>query len=342
MPTVKLKTDTGISVISVPGRLEELRQVCSPKSTILIVDENVLRLHEEKFEGFQVINAGSGEGNKTLENAARIYGDLIHHEVDRSWTIVGIGGGIATDLTGYIASTYLRGLKFGFVSSTLLGQVDASIGGKNGLNYEGYKNMIGVIRQPAFVLCDTGLLETLPRREFTGGFAEIIKYAAIRRADLYPYLQEHMHEAVAADMNILGKLIYESVLTKVSIVESDETEKGERKLLNFGHTFGHALEKMYHISHGEAVAIGMMMAGKLSVNLGMIAEEKVAGLKQLIMAAGLPVEMKADLSAMADIMRNDKKRKGEDLQFILLEDIGKAVVRSIPVNELKPVLNDLY
>ncbi len=341
MPTVKLKTGAGVSEILIPGKISDLTKFCDPGSTILLVDENIRKLHGDKFEGFRIISSGSGEKDKTLENAARIYGEMIKTEADRSWTIVGIGGGITTDLTGFVASTFLRGLRFGFVSTTLLGQVDAAIGGKNGVNYEGYKNMIGVIRQPDFVLCDTDLLATLPRREFTGGFAEIIKCAAIRRADLFPYLQENIAEALAGRADILNKLIYESVITKIEVVESDETEQGDRKLLNFGHTFGHALEKLYRVSHGEAVAIGMVMAGRLSVKLGMISSVKTDSLEELITAAGLPVKMDVDPSAIAEVMHSDKKRRGNMLQFILLEDIGKAVIKSIPVKDLNSIMHDL-
>ncbi|HYW94748.1 MAG TPA: 3-dehydroquinate synthase [Bacteroidales bacterium] len=342
MPTIKLNTGAGTTEISIPGRLEDIRRLCNPARTILLVDENVNRLHGQTFDGFMVIDIGSGEGSKTIDHASWIYGELISREVDRSWSVVGIGGGIATDLAGFIASTFLRGLNFGFVSTTLLGQVDAAIGGKNGLNYKGYKNMIGVIRQPGFVICDTELLKSLPKREFIGGFAEIIKYAAIRRPDLYPYLQNHILEATSFNNEVLTHLIRESVATKIEIVESDEHERGDRKLLNFGHTCGHALEKRYQVSHGEAVAIGMILAGRLSVNLGMISSGKVSGLEKLIAEAGLPVEMDFDITEIAEIMRSDKKRRGDDLQFILLEDLGKAVVKSIPLNDLNAMLHDLY
>ncbi len=342
MPTVELKSNGGRSEICIPGTIGDLESYCDPKSTILLVDANVRRLHGDKLEGFQVIDTGFGEENKTLQNASRIYGLMIEKELDRSWTIVGIGGGITTDLTGFVASTFLRGLRFGFISTTLLGQVDAAVGGKNGVNYEGLKNMIGIIRQPDFVLCDTEVLKTLPRREFIGGFAEIIKYAAIRRADLFPYLQEHILEAAGYGMDILTHLIFESVLTKIEIVESDENEKGDRKLLNFGHTFGHALEKLYHISHGEAVAVGMLIAARLSVNLGMLSDDKLTGLEDLIKTTGLPTSMQWDPDNLAVVMRSDKKRKGSEMQFILLEDIGKAVIRNLPLADLKPIMHDLY
>jgi 3-dehydroquinate synthase len=341
MQKAELNTGAGKTEILIPGHLQDLRSYCNPENTILIADGNVRQLHGDKLKDFRVIDAGTGEGSKTLEKAGEIYGQLIELEVDRSSTLVGVGGGITTDLTGYIASTFLRGLRFGFAATTLLGQVDAAIGGKNGLNYKGYKNMIGVIRQPEFVLCDTDLLRTLPEREFRGGFAEIIKYAAIRRADLYPYLQEHLADALQFDMDVLTYLIRESILTKIDIVESDETEQGNRKLLNFGHTFGHALEKLYHIGHGEAVAIGMIIACRLSVNLGMISADKTKGLEKMIVSAGLPVDMDWDPDEMASAMRTDKKRRGGGLQFILLEDIGRAVVKNIPVQELNRLMHDL-
>ena len=165
-------------------------------------------------------------------------------EADRASFIVGIGGGIVCDVTGYAASTYLRGLKFGFVASTLLAQVDAAVGGKNGVNWEGYKNMIGVFNQPDFVICDPLLLRTLPRREVLSGMAEVVKHALIADAGLFSYLEENGSGVLDLRPEVMERLVCDSVRIKSSIVNRDEREKGERRLLNFGHTFGHALEKV--------------------------------------------------------------------------------------------------
>ncbi|MBE0653248.1 MAG: 3-dehydroquinate synthase, partial [Bacteroidales bacterium] len=256
MSKIILKTASGESSIYVPGNLETLNTMIPQGSALILADANVLKFHAGRIGQFPVISIPSGEKSKSMESYASVFQQMMDMNVDRSWFLVGVGGGITTDLAGFVASTYFRGIRFGFVSTTLLGQVDASIGGKNGINFKGYKNLIGVIRQPDFVLCDTTLLKTLPKKEFIGGFAEIIKYAFIYRKDLYPYLVEHLSGALEFDDEILKYLVKESVLTKVNIVSGDEFETGDRKLLNFGHTFGHALEKLYGISHGEAVAIG--------------------------------------------------------------------------------------
>ncbi|MGC9344901.1 MAG: 3-dehydroquinate synthase, partial [Bacteroidales bacterium] len=227
MSLIKLKTGAGKTEIVVPASMEELGAWVSPESTILIVDENVLTFHGKKLEKFPVISVKEGEESKSLESYAEIFQQLMDKNVDRTWKIVGVGGGIVTDLAGFVASTYFRGIPFGFVSTTLLGQVDAAIGGKNGINYKGYKNLVGVIRQPEFVLCDLQSLKTLPKKEFIGGFSEIIKYAFIKRAELYPYLVENLDAALGFDMNILEYLVNESIKVKTEIVSRDEMEKGD-------------------------------------------------------------------------------------------------------------------
>lgn len=341
MNRIKLKTYAGETGIFIPGSMEKLDELVSPKSTIILADENVLKYHREKIASFPIIPVAEGEESKSLSTYNDIFQLLLDFNVDRSWNLVGIGGGITTDLAGFIASTYFRGIKFGYVSTTLLGQVDAAIGGKSGINYKGYKNLIGVINQPQFVLCDTESLKTLPAKEFIGGFSEIIKYAFIRRKDLFPYLIEHLEKAIEFEMDILEYLVKESVKTKVEIVEGDEFERGERKLLNFGHTFGHALEKLYGISHGEAVAIGMMLAAKTSVNLGMIDKEVISHLENLLVCGGLPVGMDFDPDLMLETMKKDKKRRKNNMDFILLEDIGKAVIKEVPLKNISSLLHDL-
>ncbi len=341
MKTEVLKTLSGECQIVIPRGMTELKDHMDPSSSIILADSNVLRIYSSELSSFRVIDAGTGEKAKDIEHAASVIGRLIELGIDRNTLIVGVGGGIITDLTGFIASVFLRGVRFGFVSTSLLGQVDAAIGGKNGVNYQGYKNMIGTIRQPDFVFCDIASLSTLPSRDFTGGFSEIIKYGAIKRPDLFDYLEDNILPALQKERNVLEYLIFESVMTKKVIVERDEREMGERKLLNFGHTFAHAIEKIYQKSHGEAVAIGMVMAAKLSVNLGLMPSSIEVRLRALIENAGLPTEMETDPKAMAEVMRRDKKRAGDKMSFVLLESIGKAITFDIPISEIETVLEEI-
>jgi 3-dehydroquinate synthase len=341
MRKLNLITSTEKSEVFIGGNIDEVTSRFDKTKTIVLADENLFRLHPLKFNGFSVISIGSGEKAKSMEQAVILYHKLLEMEVDRSWSLIGAGGGIATDLSGFVASTFLRGITFGFVSTTLLGQVDAAIGGKNGVNLDGYKNMIGIIRQPEFVFCDIESLSTLPEREFLGGFAEIIKYGAIRDKKYFEYLDTHLEKGLSKDKLILESIIHESIRNKIEVVQADENEIGERKTLNFGHTFAHGFEKLYKIPHGEAVAMGMILAARLSVNLGLLDALKCTELENLIKRTGLPVQMEFDTDLLEDVMKKDKKRAGGEISFILLEDLGKAIIRKIQVNNLKSILNDL-
>ena len=267
---------------------------------------------------------------------------MIAGEIDRSSFVLGIGGGIVCDLAGYIASTYLRGLSFGFVSTSLLSQVDASIGGKNGVNYEGYKNMVGVIRQPDFVICDPSMLSTLPESEYRMGFAEVIKYGAILNADLFNLLEQVHAKALGRDEVTLEEIISICVDAKCRIVETDEKESGERRLLNFGHTFAHAFEKNSGIAHGEAVSIGMVLAAGISEKLGLIPAGEVDRLRDLILKYRLPVAYPHRCDQIFEIMKRDKKRDGDHIGLILLESIGRAIVHDVELKTLKNWINDLH
>jgi 3-dehydroquinate synthase len=341
MKKLSLASTSGTCEVFIGGSFSEIIAAYDRNKTVIMADENLLRYHAERFEGIPVISIGSGEKAKSMDQAVKIFHRLLEMDVDRSWSLIGVGGGISTDLSGFVASTFLRGISFGFVSTTLLGQVDAAIGGKNGVNLDGYKNMIGVIRQPEFVLCDMDSLATLPEREFIGGFAEIIKYGAIRDLKFFDYLEINLEKGLAKDPMVLETMIYESVKNKIEVVQSDENEIGERKTLNFGHTFAHSFEKLYRIPHGEAVALGMVLAAKLSVNLGLLEPLKAESLEKMIRRSGLPFHMDFDPELMADTMKKDKKRTGGEISFILLEDIGKSIIRKIPVNDLKSMLYDL-
>ena len=291
-----------------------------------------------------VIEIGLGEENKTLCTIQEIYGKFLEMELERDSLVVGIGGGIVCDVAGFAASTYARGVKFGFVPTTLIAQADASVGGKNGVNLQGYKNLVGTIRQPEFVLCDFELLKTLPQRELACGFAEVIKHAAIADAALFSYLEEHLAEALTFKRPVIEKVIHDSLLVKTAIVAADEKESGNRMKLNFGHTVGHAIEKCLSMRHGEAVAIGMVAAANLSCAKGMIAEKDAKRVAALLEKAGLPTQIakgKADAAALLDAVKKDKKRKGGRIRMSLLQEIGKAKICEVELGELEGVLRDL-
>ena len=338
---LELKTNSSSSKIYVGGKLKDAISLFPGRKVVLLVDENVIRFHGDSLPGVPVIPVYSGESSKSFDQVIRIYNELMKNEVDRNCAIIGIGGGITTDVAGFVASTFLRGISFGFVATTLLAQVDAAIGGKNGINLEGYKNMIGIIRQPEFVICDLEMLKTLDNKEFISGFAEIIKYGAIRNQDFFHYIESNIYDGINMKMEVLEKMVSESAKSKIEVVEKDEKESGERKTLNFGHTFAHAFEKLYKISHGEAVAIGMVLAAKLSVNLRLLHSSKADRLQALINKSTLPIHIDFDIDQVCDVMRRDKKRDGQEIKFILLEDIGKAIIKSISVNEINSILYDL-
>jgi 3-dehydroquinate synthase len=276
MKKLLVRAASGSSQILVGESIDNLKQYVDARRAVIITDNTVARLYQKQFPNCPVILIDSGEQIKTLETVTTIFNQLVDLEVDRSTLILGIGGGIVCDIAGFVASTYMRGTPFGFVSTTLLSQVDASVGGKNGVNFGGYKNMVGVFNQPAFVVCDMMLLKTLPFREIQCGFAEIIKHGAIADHRMLDFIENHRDAALDLESRIVEHLVYRSIEIKAGVVTRDEREKGERRKLNFGHTFGHAIEKLTGIPHGEAVGIGMVMAAALSVKKGLLAQTRPA------------------------------------------------------------------
>jgi 3-dehydroquinate synthase len=342
MKEILLHTSDSSCRILVGESFQNLADYLPGKKLVIITDENVYRHYGDAFPEGLLITVKPGESSKTLDTASDIYGRMIDGEIDRASFVLGIGGGIVCDLAGYVASTYLRGLSFGFVSTTLLSQVDASIGGKNGVNHEGYKNMVGVIRQPDFVICDPAMLSTLPAYEYRMGFAEVIKYGAIMHADLFNLLDEVHAEALGGDVRTLEEIIGICVEAKCRIVEADEKESGQRRLLNFGHTFAHAFEKNSGIPHGEAVSAGMVLAAGISEKLGMIPSGDVDRLRDLILKYRLPVTYPHSHDPVFEAMKRDKKRDGGYIGLILLESIGKAIVHEVEMETLKNWIDDLH
>jgi len=332
---------TGDSSILIGESLQNLREYINSEEAVIITDKNVRRFYSKDFPHYEVIEIGTGEKIKNLDTVQAIYGKLVEIEADRSSFIVGIGGGIVCDIAGFVASTYLRGVRFGFVPTTLLSQADAGVGGKNGVNFSGYKNMVGVFSQPEFVICDMNLLKSLPEKEIRCGFAEIVKHAAIADADLFSFLEGHHRKALKLDAEVLERLVYDSVLIKSSIVGRDEIERGERRKLNFGHTFGHAIEKSTGLSHGEAVSLGMVIASELSARRGLLPEKDRQRIEALLKKLKLPIRLRVDGKGVLDALRRDKKRKGEGIYFVSLHSIGNAVVEEIPMRELEAALHQI-
>ena len=338
MKVVNIKSHNRESVIMIGERLENLNKYLPVKNPIIITDTNVLDCWGKQFPPGDVITIGTGEAIKSLDTVSYVYEQLLKLEVDRASFIVGIGGGIVCDIAGFVASTYMRGVKFGFVSSTLLSQVDASVGGKNGVNFGGYKNIVGVFNQPEFVICDLHLLKTVPQKEILSGFAEIIKHGAIADKNLFIYLEENRDRALSLDLPVIEKLVYDSVIIKSKIVNQDEKEKGERRKLNFGHTFGHAIEKITKVRHGEAVSAGMVIASELAVKKKALAVKDSNRLADLLDKYGLPVRIKFECNEVLETLRKDKKREGDLIYFVLLSEIGNAYVEQIAIQEMEAVL----
>ena len=342
MKTFEIHGSTGKSTIQVGEKLENLAKYLPTQDVVIITDINLKHFYQKKFPPHPMITINTGEQIKNLETVRYIYEKLVEIGADRSTFIVGIGGGIVCDITGFVASTYLRGVRFGFIASTLLSQVDASVGGKNGVNFKGYKNIVGVFNQPEFVICDLELLKTLPEKELLSGFAEIVKHAVIGDVHLFEYLEKHYQKALALDMEVIEKLVYDSIIIKSGIVNRDEMEKGERRKLNFGHTFGHAMENTAGVLHGEAVSAGMVMACALSVKRGHLSEKHFERIERLLQKLGLPVRLQAHKKAVLDALQKDKKRKGDRIYFVLLHEIGNSYVRQIPIRELADLTHDFF
>jgi 3-dehydroquinate synthase len=338
MKIIEIQGQSGISKIIINESLENLTKYVPAKRTVIITDHNVSFYYRSHFPGWEVVEIGTGEKIKTLDTVQYIYKKLVDREIDRSCFIVGIGGGIVCDITGFVASTYMRGLPFGFVSTTLLSQVDASVGGKNGVNFQGYKNMIGVFNQPSFVICDPGMLKTLPKKELLCGFAEIVKHTAIGDRAHFDFLEKHCKEALELDEEVIARLVNDSMIVKSSIVQRDEKEKGERRKLNFGHTYGHALEKTIGIPHGEAVSIGMVVAANLSVRRNLLQKAEAEKIRQLLDRLHLPTKTTANKEKIWDAIKKDKKKEGQGIHFVLLKTIGEAVIEEISLKDLGEVI----
>lgn len=326
----------------------DYRWLVQGKQILVVRDINVpnkilesLKKSLDKSEAYEVfhIDLETNEKNKSFEGIMPIYTLLNEKKFNRDSLIIGLGGGITTDMAGFVASTYLRGVNLIQIPTTLLSQVDAAIGGKTGINFSGSKNNIGAFYQPELVLMDTLTLKSLPKKDFIAGLAEIIKHSLIADNNLFQRLENIFIEGRSLSEEELIQIIYESSLIKAFIVSNDEKEKGDRALLNFGHTFGHAFEGSQSLdgfSHGEAVGLGMICASNLSLLLGNISQEEYRRITALIKSVGLPFEIPEnfDMNEFMQAMSRDKKILSKKLRFITLRGIGKAEITENPDKEL--------
>ena len=324
----------------VVGNVGELLPTLLPHKRVVVVsDTNIDRHYHSLIEPYDHILIGLGESSKTLKTLDVIYRRFIELGVDRSCFVLAIGGGIVTDVAGFAASTFMRGLEFGFISTSLLGQVDASVGGKNGVNVEGYKNMVGTFTQPKFVICDVDLLRTLSPREFRTGLAEIIKAAVIADAELFEMLEQADFSTLQRDSDTLREMVYRAIKVKADIVERDERESGDRRLLNLGHTLAHAIEKSSSkFNHGEAVAVGLAMIAEVAANRDMLAVADKERIVALLERAGFALEPPVEVRTLLKAVKRDKKAEGDSIHVVFPLGVGNCCVEKMPLEEFKAMV----
>ncbi|MGQ4649465.1 3-dehydroquinate synthase [Lyngbya aestuarii] len=327
------------------------------KKVLLVSNPAIFRRYGEraiaalKLVGYDVSSRTlpAGERYKTLKSLQKIYDAALQNRLERSSTMVALGGGVIGDMTGFAAATWLRGINFVQVPTSLLAMVDASIGGKTGVNHPQGKNLIGAFHQPRFVLIDPSVLKTLPAREFRAGMAEVIKYGIIWDAQLFAKLEEsrRLDQMRYLDEKLLSLILSASCQSKADVVSQDEKEAGLRAILNYGHTIGHAVESLTGyklVNHGEAVAIGMVAAGQIAVKLQMWSSEEAQRQDALIEKTGLPTQLPSglDIEAIIDALQTDKKVKDGKVRFVLPTQIGEVTVTDqVPADVIRQVLQQM-
>lgn len=322
------------STVSVGRSWRDYANYVPSKGVVIITDENIRRLYGDQFPDYPMLEIPSGEKSKKLAVIEDLSARLIELGIGRNGFLLAIGGGVVCDITGFLASVYMRGIRSGFISTSLLSQVDASIGGKNGVNIGNAKNMVGTFSQPEFVLCDPDMLQTLPADEYLSGLSEIIKTGAILDEELFTSIESNYDDIIKRDPGLLRELISRSVELKAFVVNEDEYETGLRRILNFGHTFGHVIETVAGQKHGFAVASGMVLAGNISGRLGLLNPSENERLRKLIERFGLLEVFNIPTGDFISMISRDKKKEEDEINFVLIERIGKAVVKKMKPTDL--------
>lgn len=343
MRKILVKASSPYEIIVGNGLLENcgtmVRSVCQPQTVVLVTDDIVDELYSAKVikslaaSGFAVRKFvfPNGEASKSFPTLNRLYTMLADYEITRTDCIIALGGGVVGDLAGYAAATYLRGVDFIQIPTTLLAQVDSSVGGKTAIDIPAGKNLVGAFKQPKIVICDTDALSTLKKETFSDGMGEVIKYAMVRSKDLF------MKIMTTSAKKDIENIICECINIKRQIVEKDEFDKGERMLLNFGHTFGHAIEKAQNytgMSHGHAVGVGMCIITKFAEEIGYCKAGTLTALKKCLKKYGLPTTVDLNMDTLIDLTLNDKKRTANSIYLVLCSEIGCAEAKKFPVNAM--------
>jgi 3-dehydroquinate synthase len=315
-----------------------IASIAKDKQIIYLIDACVFEKHTSLFKASPYILIPSGEASKCWSTIDFIIHQLLVLNANRQTLLVGVGGGVVSDITGFVAAIYMRGIEFGFVPTTLLSMVDAAIGGKNGINFGEQKNLIGTFNLPSFLLMDYAFLNSLPIDEFKNGFGEIIKYACLSDVRFFDMLFMHTIEDYQKDIHKIDALIQHCVSTKNKMVMADFKESHVRKLLNFGHTIGHAIEKAHTIPHGQAVGLGILYACKLSETLRKFDPANTIKIKNLLQQYQLPTQITFSNDLIDSMVKHDKKSTDKGIDFILLDSIGKPHIQNIPIDQLKELI----
>jgi 3-dehydroquinate synthase len=340
---------------SFDGLLNELGKIgVEDKRLCILTDDQVGRIYggeltellTGKCQKVITVAFPQGEGSKTLDTVRSVYRTLIEEEFDRRDMILALGGGVVGDLAGFVAATYLRGIDFVQIPTTLLAQTDSSIGGKTGVDFDGYKNMVGAFKMPKLVYINVSALGTLESRQFFNGFAEVMKAGLIRDIQFYLWLIDHLYEIHDRNKEILEEMIIRSCEIKKAVVEADPLEQGERAILNFGHTIGHALEKStkFRLLHGEAVALGMVAAAYISWKKEFLTKEEYYEVRDMLVPFCLPITI-TDIvpEDVVELVGKDKKKAGNRIKFIILEGIGNGVIHmQVTKEEMLEAVKEIY
>lgn len=355
MITLNVSTGSGSYPINIDADLLDRVHESVPddaSALVLISNNTVWHLYgEQVLESLQRtgkpvhhFSMPDGESHKNLDTLRSVYDFMLSHHFDRRAVLVALGGGVVGDLAGFASASYMRGIRFIQVPTTLLSQVDSSVGGKTGVNHPLGKNMIGAFHQPISVVIDTTVLETLPKREISAGLAEVIKYGLIMDAPFFEWCEQHAEELLDLEPEAMRYAISQSCQFKAKVVNADEKEAGVRALLNFGHTFAHAIEAGLGYGkwlHGEAVGCGMIQAAVLSTRTHGLPETEVERVRSLVEQIGCPTKA-PDLGfdRWVDIMKHDKKAVDNEIKFVLLDRIGHALVSPAPIEDLKATVDE--